>query len=197
MPSYTPLVIEALKDEPDIFVGGVVGFPSGADTTSVKVAQTRELVAMGCDEIDMVINVGKLMSGRYDEVQSDIEAVIEAANGKPVKSILEIAYLSDDEITKGSLLAVEAGVTFVKTGTGWGAKPTTAETIKIIKNAIGDRARKAAGGARTLESILAMKDAGCTRFGIGVNSALSILEEAYRREGKKMPKFESSFKDQY
>lgn len=198
MPSYTPLVIDSLKNEPDISVGGVVGFPSGADTTSVKVAQTKELVEMGCDEIDMVINVGKLMSKAYEDVKQDIEAVVATAAGKPVKAILEISYLSDDEIIKGSLIAVEAGVTFVKTGTGWGSKPTTADTIKLIKNTIGDQAYiKAAGGARTLDAVLDMKNEGCTRFGIGVNSALSILEEAYKREGKVMPKFESDFEDHY
>lgn len=188
MPSYTPVLIDALKDDHDINVGGVVGFPSGADTTSVKVAQAKELIAMGCDEIDMVINVGALISGDYDYVQKDIEAIVEVAGDIPVKSILEISYLSDEQIAKGSLLAVDAGVTYVKTGTGWGTKPTTSDTIKVIKEAIGDRALiKAAGGARTLDSVLAMMEEGCTRFGIGLNSAMNILQEAYDRAGEPMP----------
>lgn len=191
MPSYTPLLIKELKDEPDINVGGVVGFPSGADTTSVKVAQAKELLEMGCDEIDMVINVGALKSGNYDYVKEDIKAIVDIAEGKPVKAILEISYLSDEEIAKGSVLAVEAGVTYVKTGTGWGSKPTTAETIKVIKKAIGDRALiKAAGGARTLESVLAMKHEGCSRFGIGLSSAMNILKEAYDIKGIEMPTLE-------
>jgi len=188
MPSYTPVLIEALKDEDDINVGGVVGFPSGADTTSVKVAQVKELIAMGCNEIDMVINVGALKSGDYDYVKDDIKAIVNIAGDIPVKSILEISYLSDDEIAKGSLLAVEAGVTYVKTGTGWGTKPTTSDTIKVIKEAIGDKALiKAAGGARTLDSVLGMMEEGCTRFGIGLTSAIKILGEAYEREGLPMP----------
>lgn len=188
MPSYTPLLIEELKDEPDIKVGGVVGFPSGADTTSVKVAQAKELLAMGCDEIDMVINVGKLLSGDYDYVKEDIKAIVDIAGDKPVKAILEISYLTDEQIAKGSVLAVDAGVTYVKTGTGWGTKPTTAETIKVIKKAIGNRALiKAAGGARTLESVLEMKAEGCARFGIGLSSAMNILKEVYEREGKIIP----------
>lgn len=201
MPSYTPVLIEAFKDEDDINVGGVVGFPSGADTTSVKVAQANELINMGCDEIDMVINVGALKSGNYDYVREDIKAIVTVAGDIPVKSILEISYLSDDEIAKGSLLAVEAGVTYVKTGTGWGTKPTTSDTIKVIKDAIGDRALiKAAGGARTLDSVLDMMDEGCTRFGIGLTSAIKILEEAYEREGQTMPEADVvtlSAKDNY
>lgn len=201
MPSYTPVLIEAFKDEDDINVGGVVGFPSGADTTSVKVAQANELINMDCDEIDMVINVGALKSGNYDYVREDIKAIVTVAGDIPVKSILEISYLSDDEIAKGSLLAVEAGVTYVKTGTGWGTKPTTSDTIKVIKDAIGDRALiKAAGGARTLDSVLDMMDEGCTRFGIGLTSAIKILEEAYEREGQTMPEADVvtlSAKDNY
>lgn len=188
MPSYTPVLIEALKDDDDINVGGVVGFPSGADTTSVKVAQAKELINMGCNEIDMVINVGALKSGDYDYVREDIKAIVAIAGNIPVKSILEISYLNDEEISKGSLLAVEAGVTYVKTGTGWGTKPTTSDTIKVIKDTIGDRALiKAAGGARTLDSVLAMMDEGCTRFGIGLTSAIKILSEAYERAGRPMP----------
>lgn len=163
-------------------VGGVVGFPSGADTTFVKVADAKEMIAYGVDELDMVINVGALKSGEYDLVRDDIKAVVEAANGRPVKSILEICYLTDDEIARGAEIAVEAGVTYVKTGTGWGPRPTTVDTIRLIKSTIGNAALiKAAGGIRTLDTLLEMMDAGCSRFGIGINSALKIVEEAYER----------------
>lgn len=187
MPSYTSFLVEALKDDDDIHVGGVVGFPSGADTMTVKVMAAKELIEMGCDEIDMVINVGALISGDYDYVKKDIEAIVNIAGDIPVKAILEIAYLTDEQIKKGSLLAVEAGVTYVKTGTGWGNKPTTVDTIKLIKKAIGDKALiKAAGGVRTLDTLLEMKEEGCSRFGIGLSSSLNILKEAYDREGIEM-----------
>ncbi len=190
MPCFTKYFVEKFRNDDDIMVGGVVGFPSGADTTSIKVATAKEMIAAGVDELDMVINVGALKSGMYDLVKYDIEAVVKAANGMPVKAILEIAYLTDEEIVKGSQLAVEAGVTFVKTGTGWGNKPTTVETIKLIKSTIGDKAYiKAAGGVRDLDTLLAMIDAGCNRFGIGIKSIMSILEEIYKREGKEMPQF--------
>ncbi len=185
MPCFTPMLLEALAQEADIGVGGVVGFPSGADTTAIKVAAAKELLAMGCDEMDMVINVGALRSGKDRLVEDDIRAVVETAGDVPVKSILEIAYLTDDEIARGAEAAVRAGVRYVKTGTGWASKPTTVETIQLIKRTIGDGALiKAAGGVRTLDTMLAMMDAGCSRFGIGLRSVLSIMAEVDQRLGR-------------
>ena len=182
MPCFTRLLVQKLADEPNVMVGGVVGFPSGADTTFVKVADAKEMMSVGVNELDMVINVGALKSGKYDCVRDDIRAVVEAGNGSPVKSILEVTLLTDDEIKRGSQLAVEAGVTYVKTGTGWTGKPTTVDHIRLIHSTIGDAAKiKAAGGVRTLDTILEMVDAGCSRFGIGLNSALKIIEEAKQR----------------
>lgn len=178
MPCFTKELIALLSDRPDIMVGGVSGFPSGADTTASKVATAKQMLALGVNEVDMVINVGALKSGKYDIVKDDIKAVVDCCN-VPVKSILEIAYLTDDEIKIGSRLAVEAGVTFVKTGTGWASKPTTVDTIKLIKSEIGNSAKiKAAGGVRELSTLLDMVEAGCSRFGIGINSAIKIMEQA-------------------
>lgn len=192
MPCVTKYVIDKLADTPDTVVTGVVGFPSGADTTSMKVFTAKEMISLGCEELDMVINVSAMKSGLYDTVYKDIKAVVDAANGVPVKSILEICYLTDDEIKRASEIAVKAGVTFVKTGTGWGPKPTTVETIKIIKETIGDSALiKAAGGVRTLDTMLEMINAGCNRFGIGIRSALTIFEEAYKRAGVPLPTLKS------
>ncbi|MCT4606558.1 MAG: deoxyribose-phosphate aldolase [Marinisporobacter sp.] len=184
MPCFTKKLIEMLKDEEDIMVGGVVGFPSGADTTSIKVATAKEMKQLGCNELDMVINVGALKSGKYDIVKDDIKAIVEAGDGLPVKSILEISYLTDDEIARGSEIAVKAGVSYVKTGTGWGNIPTTVDTIKLIKGTIGNSAKiKAAGGVRDLDTVIKMVEAGCSRFGIGLNSAIKIMDEANRRMG--------------
>ena len=178
MPCFTPWLAEQIKDEKDILLGGTIGFPSGADLSSTKLAAERELLAMGCDEIDMVINVGALKSGMYDYVKEEIAAVVKTAEGIPVKSILEVAYLTDYEIQKASELAVSAGVTFVKTGTGWAPTPSTVEHVKLIKSVVGDAAYiKAAGGVKDLKTIREMVDAGCSRFGIGIKSVKSILQE--------------------
>lgn len=188
MPCFTHYLVEKLSQDDDIMVGGVVGFPSGADTTSLKVADVKEMMAAGVHELDMVINVGALKSGRYDLVRDDIRAVVDAASGLPVKSILEVAYLTDDEIARGAELAVEAGVSYVKTGTGWASRPTTVDSIKLIKKTIGNAALiKAAGGIRTLDTLLEMVDAGCSRFGIGVNSVIKIMDEVYVRAGAEPP----------
>lgn len=186
LPCFTPYLVKMLKDEPAIHVGATIGFPSGAETTFLKVASAKEQIAMGVDELDMVINIGAAKSGRFDLVEQDIRAVVEAADGRfPVKSILEIAYLTDDEIRRASEAAVRAGVTYVKTGTGWAGKPTTVDTIKLIKSTIGDAALiKAAGGVRTLDTMLEMIDAGCDRFGIGLRSIMSIMKDVDARLGR-------------
>ena len=182
MPCFTPYLKERLSGAEDVKLGGVVGFPSGADSTAVKVATVREHLATGCDELDMVINVGALKSGMVAAVESDIRAVVDAAGGKPVKCILEVAYLTNDEICRGAEIAALAGASYVKTGTGWAGKPTTVDVIRLIKRTVGDSVRiKAAGGVRSLDTILEMMDAGCSRFGIGLRSVMSIMREVDER----------------
>lgn len=183
LPCFTGELKELLRDRRDIMVGGVAGFPSGAETTESKVFTARQLLALGVDEIDMVINVGALKAGRYGAVKDDIKAVVESCS-VPVKAILEVAYLTDGEIRAASRIAVEAGAAYVKTGTGWAGRPTTVETIRLIKSEIGDAAKiKAAGGVRELSTLLDMVQAGCSRFGIGLGSAVRIIEEAAAQSG--------------
>ena len=182
MPWLDSYTIEKLELFPEIRVLGPVGFPSGASTTANKVREARELIDLGCTEIDMVTNVSALLSGNLDYFYKDVKAVVDECFDVPVKAILEICYLTDEQIRTAADLCAKAGVTFVKSGTGWGPKPTTVETIKIMKEAVGDRCQvKAAGGVRDLDTMLEMIDAGCTRFGLGVRTAISILEEAKER----------------
>lgn len=183
MPCFTDILINELKNDDNILVGGVVGFPSGADLTKTKVDTAISMIQAGCDEIDMVINVGALKSEEYDLVYDDIKAVVDVAGDIPVKAIIEIAYLTDEEIKIASKLAVKAGVAYVKTGTGWATKPSTVNTVKIIKEVVKDDALiKVAGGVRSLATLEEMYNAGARRFGISMTSALKILKEAYERE---------------
>ncbi len=151
LPCYTRLLKSLLADAPHIGIGGVVGFPSGAHTTSIKVAEARQQLADGATELDMVINIGLLRSGNDQAVREDIRAVVDAAGGVPVKVILECHWLTPGQIRSGSELCVEAGAAWVKTGTGWAPTGATLENLTIIRDAVGGRAGiKAAGGVRDL-----------------------------------------------
>jgi deoxyribose-phosphate aldolase len=182
MPCHTERLRDLLRGSP-VRLGGVAGFPSGADTVRQKVDCAKYMKAAGCDEIDMVINVGALRSGDDAYVLNELKEVIAAAAPLPVKTILECAYLEDAEIVRGCALAVEAGAAFVKSGTGWAAKPTTVDHIRLMKTAVDGRAQiKAAGGVRSLRILEEMYDAGCRRFGVSLLSALRIVKEACERD---------------
>lgn len=176
-----PAMVDKIKDEmnslPNIFMGGVVGFPSGADTTESKIFQAKEMLEKGCNEVDMVMNIGKLKSGLIEEVREDILRVKEVVSPTPLKVIIEVALLSDEEVTLASTTVKECEASFVKSGTGWHGK-TTLHHVELMKEAVGDAiAIKVAGGVRDLETLLAMHNMGVSRFGIGYNAALSILNE--------------------
>ncbi|MCL3781120.1 deoxyribose-phosphate aldolase [Prolixibacteraceae bacterium JC049] len=177
LPAHTPMLIDLVKDHPSVLVGGVVGFPDGGATTNGKVAEAKELMEMGVDELDMVINITWLKAQCYDKVLADMKAVVEAAGDTPVKVILECHHLTNEEIVKACELGVEAGVSFVKTGTGWAPTGATYENVSLMKQTVGDACEvKAAGGVRDLETLLEMNKRGTTRFGIGVRTAKQIFE---------------------
>ena len=183
LPAHTPYLIGLLKDYPAVLVGGTVGFPDGGATTEGKVLETKELKNMGVNEIDMVINLGWLKAGNYDEVRNDIESVVAAAGDLPVKVILECQYLTDAEIVKACQIAASCSVEFVKTGTGWAPTGATLDNIKLMSEAVGGRCKvKAAGGIRDLGTLLSMYKIGATRFGVGAKSAEAILEDSVVRD---------------
>jgi deoxyribose-phosphate aldolase len=178
LPAWTPVLRDMLKDLPDIAIGGVVGFPSGGDTTESKVFQAQSLLAMGCLELDMVINIGKLRSDLFEEVEQDIRSVVQAADDKPVKVIFECGHLSDDQIREACHVSARAGARFVKTGTGWADSSDIAHAISLMHACVGDRLGvKAAGGIRDLETLVDLYERGARRFGVGVDSAIKILQQ--------------------
>ena len=184
LPCYMPQMKELLADAPDVLLGGTVGFPSGAHTTAIKAAEARQLIADGAGELDMVINVGMLRSGKYDYVENDIRAVVEAAEGTLVKVILEAHYLTDDEIRRGSEICVRARADFVKTGSGWAETGATLQNIALIKSVVGDDAQvKASGGVRDLETLVEMVRLGATRFGVNIAAGVEIIEKCAAMPG--------------
>jgi deoxyribose-phosphate aldolase len=178
LPGFTATIRDLLAGAPHIKIGGVVGFPSGGDTSAAKACQAAELVKIGCHELDMVINVGHLRSGHQEVVLSDIQAVVAAAGQAPVKVILECHYLTDDQIRLGCALCMQAGAKWVKTGTGWAPTGATPRNVAIMKSCVGRKLGvKAAGGVRTLAGLVELYKAGATRFGISMSSAVKILDE--------------------
>jgi deoxyribose-phosphate aldolase len=179
LPSQTTRAKMLLENNTAPKLGGNVGFPSGGQTTKIKVLETLELIKMGVDEIDMVIDIAAHLSGRYDNVYKDILAVVEASDNKPVKVILECHYLENVQIRIGCDLAIKAGASFVKTATGWAPTGATLENIELIKTHVGDKIKiKASGGIRRIETLLAMYNLGASRFGISLTSASRILDSA-------------------
>ena len=159
-------------------IGSPVGFPSGGNTTAIKVEEARQLIRDGVDEMDMMLNVGKLRSGEEEYVLEEMKQVIGAAGNTPVKVILECHYLSDEQIRRGCELCLEAGAAFVKTSTGWAPTGATLENVALIKSCVGDAIGiKAAGGIRGLETLIEMYRRGARRFGIGLSTATRIFEE--------------------
>lgn len=156
----------------------VIAFPLGASVSAVKAAETRQAVADGADELDMVISVGDLKTGNNETVQADIRAVVRAAAGKTVKVIIETCLLTDEEKTRACKLAMAAGADFVKTSTGFSAGGATVADVRLMRAAVGPNfGVKAAGGIRTREQALAMIEAGATR--IGASAGVAICGEEF------------------
>jgi len=182
-PADVKLAASLLKNS-DVKVGTVIGFPHGNSTSVIKAAEARQAMADGAVELDMVINIGAMRSGKYDYVRDDIKAVVDAAkSGKAlVKVILENAYLTDAEKVKACQLCEEAGADFVKTSTGFAPSGATLEDIKLMRATVSERVQvKSAGGVRTLEALYAMIDAGVTRSGATTTAA--ILDEYKKQKG--------------
>jgi len=172
---------EMREREKKIPIGCGVGFPSGGESIEVKLFQLEQLLAHGCDELDVVLNLGKFLSGDHSYVEKELKSIIDAADGKPVKAIIETAILSDDQIKDISKLCVVCGADYIKTGTGWASEPTTIQHICKINEAVDGQIKvKASGGIRSLATIQEMSELGVSRFGVNYLSAMSILDECKR-----------------
>lgn len=171
-PTWVAYCAQALADS-DVKVCTVIGFPLGANTSAVKAFETKDAIANGADEIDMVINIGALKDGNTDLVFNDIKAVVDAAAGKCVKVIIETCLLTDEEIVTVCKLAKEAQATFVKTSTGFSIGGATPEAVSLMKQTVGDDLEvKASGGVRTIEDMEKVVAAGATRIGTSAGCKL-------------------------
>ena len=166
-----------------VAIGTVIGFPHGGTTTKVKVFEAEEALRSGATELDMVINIGALRSGRDAYVAGEIAAIVEKAHaaGAIVKVILENAYLDDDQKVRACRLAEAAGADYVKTSTGFAPTGATHEDLALMRRTVSPHVGvKAAGGVRTLDDLLAVMELGVTR--IGATQTAPILDEFRARK---------------
>lgn len=173
-PYYVKYAKELLKGS-DVLVCTVIGFPLGQNTTEVKVAETKDSIQNGADEIDMVINIGALKSKDEDYVLNEIKEIRNACKCKTLKVIIETCLLTDEEKITACKLSKEAGADFVKTSTGFSTHGATVEDVKLMRETVGeDMGVKASGGIRDRETALKMLEAGATR--LGVSAGVEIVK---------------------
>ena len=174
-PSWVPLCAKELSGT-DVKVCTVIGFPLGETTSGAKAFETKEAVANGAQEVDMVIHVGALKGGDDDYVYHDIKAVVDASGEAHTKVIIETCLLTDEEKVRACELAVKAGADFVKTSTGFSTGGATVADVALMRKTVGDRCGvKASGGIHTREEMLALIDAGATR--IGASAGIALIKE--------------------
>ena len=160
----------------DVLVCCVIGFPLGAMSKEAKVAETKDAVAKGADEVDMVINIGRLKDKNYDYVTEEIREIKQACGEKTLKVIIETCLLNDEEKEKACECILEAGADFVKTSTGFSTAGATFEDVALLKKTVGDRCFiKAAGGVRSREDFEKMISLGANR--IGTSSGTKLIEK--------------------
>jgi deoxyribose-phosphate aldolase len=173
-PSWVPFCRKLLEGS-GVKVCTVIGFPLGSTSTESKAAEASIAVQEGADELDMVINIGRLLENDYDYVANDIEGVVKAAQGRIVKVIIEICYLNNEQIVKACQLSKGAGASFVKTSTGFGTGGATEEAVRLMRQTVGpDMGVKASGGIRNRADAIKMLNAGATR--IGTSAGIAIVE---------------------
>ncbi|MCG1009729.1 deoxyribose-phosphate aldolase [Salinicoccus sp. ID82-1] len=172
-PYYVTHAHSILSDH-GIKVGVPIGFSLGGGTTQTKVAETKEAIGNGAEEIDMLINLGALKSGEFDVVENDIREVVKASDGLTTKVIIETALLTEDEKVTACKIIQIAGADYVKTATGFNGGGATVEDIRLLRSVTGpDFGVKAAGGIRTYEDAVNIVEAGANR--IGTSGAVALI----------------------
>ena len=170
-----------------IAVCTVIGFPHGAHATQIKVDEARLALDQGCEELDMVINIGEMIRGNEAYVQGEIKQICDLAHSRNaiVKVILETCYLTDAQKKRCCELSEAAGADFVKTSTGYGTKGCTIDDLKLMRASVSDHVRvKGSGGIRDLDTVLAARAAGASRCGVSATEKIMAEAEARYREGK-------------
>lgn len=175
---YWVSYVHKLLANSDVKIATVIGFPLGANTTSVKIAEAKQAIVDGADEVDMVMNIGEMKSNHNIKVKDDIRKVVETVHEahKVIKVIIETALLSDEEIILATKIVADAGADFVKTSTGFSTSGATVHDVKLMNKVAGTRLKiKAAGGIHSASEAKSMIDAGASR--LGTSSSIKIINE--------------------
>lgn len=181
-PADVPLAASELEGT-GVAVGTVISFPHGDSATAVKVVEAEKAMKDGAVELDMVLNIGWLLSGRDDEVAADIAAVVDVSGDALVKVIFENAYLTDSQKITACRLSETAGADYVKTSTGYAPTGATIEDLRLMRENVGPGVKvKAAHGVRTLDALLAVIEAGADRC--GATATATMLDDYKDRTGR-------------
>ena len=175
-------LVKQLLEGSDIKTTTIIGFPHGYNKTETKVFEAEQALKDGAVELDMVLNISRLISGDYEYVKNDIQAVVEVAHrhNTLVKVIFENHYLTDEQKRRACELAEAAGADFVKTSTGFADGGATHEDLRLMRECVSEKVQvKAAGGVRDLEAAVKVREIGCTRFGATATEA--IMEQCYEK----------------
>lgn len=184
MPYYLKRCSEILRGS-DVMASTTIGFPHGGHTTAIKKAEAIRAIDDGGEELDMVINISKALSGDWNYVEEDIAAVVETTHqaGQKVKVIFENCYLSDEQKIKLCEICGRLGTDWVKTSTGYGTGGATHEDLKLMRQHSPEGVQvKAAGGVRDLDALLAVREIGVSR--VGASRTRDILDECRKRLGQ-------------
>ena len=185
-PCDVPILAEMLAGS-EVKVCTVIGFPHGTNETAIKLAEAQLALAEGCQELDMVLNIGQLKAKNYEYVGTEIRQIADAAHkaGAILKVILENCYLTEEEKVTACRLSEEAGADFVKTSTGYGTSGCTIEDLKLMRANVSAKVQvKGSGGIRDLDTVLAAREAGATRCGVSATEKIMAEAEARYKEGK-------------
>lgn len=179
---YAVPIATRLLSGTGVEVGTTIGFPHGGHATTIKVLESRQAISDGATELDMVVNIGQVLGGQWDEVAADIQAVTKTAHdgGAVVKVIFENCYLSDEQKIRLCQICGELRADYVKTSTGYGTGGATIEDLILMRNSSPSHVKlKAAGGVRDLDKAIAVAEIGCDR--IGSSNTAAILDDLKRR----------------
>lgn len=188
MPYYVKRCAEMLSGS-TVMASTTIGFPHGGHTTAIKLAEAEQALTDGCQELDMVCNISKVLSGDYDYVQAEIKSIVDLAHaaGQKVKVIFENCYLNDEQKIRLCRICCEVGADWVKTSTGYGTGGATMEDLKLMRENTSDPVQvKAAGGVRDLETLLKVRELGVTR--VGASKTAPILDPCRAAAG--LPKLD-------